>query len=156
MPRDPALATFARVVLVVVGILPWLVPLLRLVVPASVGDVLDLLFTPVCHRLPARSLAYAGAIMPLCSRCAGIFAGFVTGGLLPYPRWSMKHVKIASIVAAAIMVADVVTQDLKLHPVWHPGRVATGVLLGHVMALGLLSAIRDRLGERREVGAGAR
>jgi hypothetical protein len=47
------------------------------------------------------------------------------------------------------MVADVVTQDLGVHPVWHPARLATGVLWGHVFALGILAIAREHLGRPR-------
>ena len=29
----------------------------------------------VCHQLPARSFQYWGAVLPVCARCTGIYAG---------------------------------------------------------------------------------
>ena len=117
--------------------------------PREAGDFLYLLFTPVCHLKPERTLALAGVLMPLCSRCAGIFAGFVTAGLLPEPRFRVLACLGYGFLASVLMVVDVVTQDLGMHPVWHPMRLATGVVWGHVCALGILAIARDHLGKPR-------
>src|SRR5690606_9637787 len=82
-PREKAsharLILALRVALVVVGLAPFVAPLVRRASPA-LGDLFYVLFTPVCHRNPARTLSIASELMPICSRCAGIFAGFVTAG----------------------------------------------------------------------------
>lgn len=40
------------------------------------------------------------------------------------------------------MVADVLLQDLGVHPVWHATRLLTGVIWGHVCGLGVLAVVR--------------
>jgi hypothetical protein len=52
------------------------------------------------------------------------------------------------IITAAIMVAEVITQDLGLHPVFHPTRIATGVLLGYAMAAAFTTSVLLRPGAR--------
>ncbi len=131
--------------LCVVGLAPFLVPFAHRVTSPETGDLLYALFAPVCHLNPARTLPLAGVLMPLCSRCAGIFAGLVTAGVFPRPRWSVRACLGYGFVASVIMLGDVVTQDLGLHPVWHPARLATGVLWGHVFALGILAIAREHL-----------
>ena len=42
-----------------------------------------LAFHPVCHQDPARSLVIAGALLPVCARCTGIYLGFLAG-------WSLR------------------------------------------------------------------
>ena len=49
-------------------------------------------------------------------------------------------------IAGAIMLADVVTQDLGIHPPWHATRLLTGALLGWVASSALVTAIMN---ERR-------
>src|SRR5687768_8531314 len=91
--REPPyriLPVIARVVLIVVGFLPWIVPFARGYLPLEVGEALDRLFWPVCHRFPDRTIELAGWLMPLCSRCAGIFAGIAVGAVIAWPRLSLR------------------------------------------------------------------
>ena len=132
-----------RVVGVILAIAPGLVTLVKPILPASVGDVLYLLFSPVCHNRPSRTMEWFGTLMPLCSRCYGVFLGFGTVGLLPKPKLSIGASLVVGFVASVIMVADVITQDLGLHPVWHGTRIATGVFWGHVCGLGVLAVVRS-------------
>jgi uncharacterized membrane protein len=139
---------WARLSFVLVGSMPWWLPLARRYLPAEpVWLLLDWLFIPICHRIPARTLSIAGVAMPLCSRCAGIFAGLAVGALCPWPRLRLRSARIAISVAGLVMLIDVLAQELAWHPLWHSTRIATGVLLGHVMACTLFAAIRR---ERRQ------
>jgi len=65
--------------------------------------------------------------------------GFGTAGLFPLPRWGVRACLGYGFVASVIMVADVITQDLGLHPLWHSMRLLTGILWGHVCGLGVLA-----------------
>lgn len=131
--------------LCLVGVAPFLAPFARRVTSPETGELLYLLFKPVCHTRPERTLALAGVLMPLCSRCAGIFAGFVTAGMFSRPRFGVRACLGYGYVASVIMLVDVVTQDLGLRPLFHPARLATGVLWGHVFGLGILALAREHL-----------
>ncbi|TKC99272.1 DUF2085 domain-containing protein [Polyangium fumosum] len=144
-----------RGLLCFVGVAPFLAPFARRVTSPETGELLYLLFAPVCHLKPERTLALAGVLMPLCSRCAGIFAGFVTAGLFPRPRWSVRACLGYGFIASVIMLADVITQDLRLRPLFHPARLATGVLWGHVFALGILALAREHLARPARVTSSA-
>ncbi len=129
---------------IVVGVVPWILPIARAILPLGrAGELLDLLFFPVCHRIPARTLYFAGVPMPLCSRCAGIFAGLALGALIMRPRLQLARWRIVVAVTSALMLLDVVTQDLGVHPVWHVTRVATGLLFGYAIAAACLLAMRS-------------
>ena len=144
-PGYPYLTAIARVVLVVVGVSPWLLPIAKRALSLGVaGVVIDRLFWPVCHRLPERTLTIAGELMPICSRCAGIFAGMALGALIARPRLRMSTWRLVLVGAAAVMVLDVITQDVGLHPVFHPGRVVTGVALGYAMVGAFVTAMMMR------------
>jgi uncharacterized membrane protein len=43
---------------------------------------LDFLFDVYCHRMPERSLRFAGEPLPVCSRCTGVIVGYLIGGVL--------------------------------------------------------------------------
>jgi len=134
---------WARVSFVLVGSLPWWLPLARRYLPAApVWLLLDWLFLPVCHRLPSRTLCLAGVAMPLCSRCAGIFAGLALGAIAQWPRLGLRAARWILAGAGLLMALDVAAQELGWHPLWHWTRIATGVLLGHLLACTLFAAIR--------------
>ena len=123
--------------------MPWLLPFARAKLPLGpIGVLLDTMFFFLCHRRPERTLVFAGVPMPLCSRCAGIALGLALGAVFAWPSPSARQTRIAAGVAALLMIADVVTQDLGVHPVWHATRIATGGLFGYVLAVGLFATIR--------------
>jgi uncharacterized membrane protein len=132
-----------RLILFLGGSLPWLLPLgrryLRL---GTAGLALDLLFLPMCHRLPERTLTLAGMPMPLCSRCAGIFAGVALGALIMRPRLSLSSWRWMIGATGALMALEVVTQDAGLHPIWHSTRVLSGLLFGYALAVTCVVALR--------------
>lgn len=139
--RARVLAWF-RGLLVFLGLLPWLLPVARARLPLGVfGQGVDLAFFTMCHRRPARTLFFEGVAMPLCSRCAGIFLGVAIAAVIGRPLLSLRAWRWAFAGACALMIADVVTQDLGLHPVWHPTRIATGILVGYGMVIGFLAAL---------------
>ncbi len=137
---------WARMSFALVGTIPWWLPLLQAALPLGLfGDALEVPFVLICHRLPDRTIELAGVAMPLCSRCAGIFTGLAVGAALCWPRPNMRQTRFALLAAGLLMLADVLTQDLGVHPMWHSTRLATGTLLGWVASAALMTAIiRER------------
>ncbi|MBW2455174.1 MAG: DUF2085 domain-containing protein [Deltaproteobacteria bacterium] len=137
---------FARLSFFLVGTLPWWLPFAEAYLPLGpVWLLVDLPFAAICHRLPDRTIELSGVAMPLCSRCAGIFAGLALGVLTCWPRLALRQARFALLGAGLLLVADIVTQDLGWHPMWHSTRLLTGALLGYVAAIALMSAIiRER------------
>jgi uncharacterized membrane protein len=145
--EPPSLLSAVRCTLVLLGALPWCLPLARSRAPlGALGAALDRVFAPMCHRLPERSLALDGVFMPLCSRCAGIFAGLAAGAAIARPHLAMTAWRPILIALAALMTIDVATQDLGLHPVWHTTRLATGLAFGYAAAAAFLTQIARRPG----------
>ncbi|WP_433930241.1 DUF2085 domain-containing protein [Sorangium cellulosum] len=143
----PSLLRAARGALVLLGALPWCIPLARSRLPlGELGAALDRLFVPMCHRVPERSLAIEGVLMPLCSRCAGIFAGVAAGAAIARPRLAMTAWRPILVAISAMMVVDVATQDLGLRPVWHATRLATGLAFGYAVAAAFLTQLARRPG----------
>ena len=132
----------ARASMFIVGALPWLVALLAVVLPAPATELLGSPFALVCHRRPERSLELLGHLMPVCSRCAGLFGGGALGATLAWPRLELRPARRALALAALLLILDVVTQDIGLHPVWHASRIATGGLFGYLAASTLVALIR--------------
>lgn len=148
------LTTAGRVTLFVGGMIPWLLPFGRGYLHlGAVGDAIDLAFTPLCHRLTERTLTLAGVQMPLCSRCAGIFAGVALGALVARPRIPLARWRAIIAATGALLLLDVVTQDLGLHPIWHLTRVLSGALFGYAIAVAGITALRgEQQAENRHRG----
>jgi uncharacterized membrane protein len=104
-----------------------LTTLTRVTGPTALHQALDLPFHLVCHRLPERVLAIAGVPLPFCSRCTGLWLGFSVSAALAWPRVPMRALRVVLPIALALMAIEVLTQDLGLHPVFHPTRLLTGL-----------------------------
>jgi uncharacterized membrane protein len=89
----------------------------------------DLPFRLICHRIPERVISIAGTPMPICSRCAGIWLGASLSAAIAWPVLPLKTLRVVLPVALGLMGIEVLTQDLGLHPVFHPTRLLSGLLV---------------------------
>ena len=89
----------------------------------------DLPFRLLCHRLPERVISIAGTPMPLCSRCAGLWLGASISAAFAWPVLPLRTLRIVLPAALALLAIEVLTQDLGLHPVFHPTRLLSGLLV---------------------------
>lgn len=89
----------------------------------------DLPFRVLCHRIPERVLSIAGTPLPLCSRCLGIWVGASLSAAVAWPVLPLRALRVVLPVAMALMGIEVLTQDLGLHPVFHPTRLLSGLLI---------------------------
>lgn len=110
---------------------PFLPPLLLLIGKPSQAAFFDALWVGSCHRLPERSLAMGGELMPICSRCLGLFGGLGLGLLIARPYAGLRMLRITVSVAATLLFVELTTQDLGWHPVFHPTRLLTGFLCAY-------------------------
>jgi uncharacterized membrane protein len=127
-----------RLTLAFVGGLPWLSTLRGL--PVSLKRAIELSFAASCHHIPERTLVMHAEPMCVCSRCAGIYAGIALAGLGSWSRGTTRSLRILFAVGVALMIADVVTQDLGMHAPWHAARLATGGLVGGAAAAWMLAS----------------
>ncbi len=128
-------------VVAAVGALPWVLFGLGME-----HDVWWEVYRPLCHQRSERSLSSGAVTMVVCSRCAGLYAGMVLGSLLASADLSSRLLRYATLGSAAGMICEVVTQELGLHGVYHPTRLASGLLLstsGVAWTLGLLRREAD-------------
>ena len=147
---DRASASWIRVLLFGGAALAWVGPWL----PAHVRRAIDLAFAPICHQRPERTLVFAGHAMSVCSRCAGVYAGIALGALLAWPRLSSGRHRSVLGGAVLLLLLDIVTQDLGMHPVWHAARLLTGGACGYA-ASAWLAAETGRLTSTSSVGSAA-
>ncbi|HEX7602973.1 MAG TPA: DUF2085 domain-containing protein [Polyangiaceae bacterium] len=82
-----------------------------------------------CHRLPERTMTFLGEKMPMCSRCAGLDLGAGLGLVLGRPYRGPMFLWVWLALASVLLLVEVYTQGTGLHGIWHPSRLATGMLL---------------------------
>jgi uncharacterized membrane protein len=113
----------------------------------------DLPFRVLCHRLPERVLSIAGIPMPLCSRCAGLWLGLSLSAALAWPVLPLRTLRVALPAAMALMGIEVLTQDLGWHPVFHPTRLLSGLLISVPLGGAIGGMITRELGGRGSTSA---
>lgn len=105
-----------------------------------------LLFRLMCHGIPRRCLTIAGAPMPICARCVGIYigliAGLVTFTIVPWVR--ERWLRTAVFVAALPLAIDGITQALGLRESTNSLRLATGITAAFVFGMWALSGVEHR------------
>jgi uncharacterized membrane protein len=110
---------------------PFLPPLLMLSGHPNLAELADAPFTGMCHRMPERSLFIGSEVMPLCTRCLGLFEGLGLGLLIAWPFYGLRVLRITLSVAATFLFLELTTQDLGWHPVFHPTRLLSGFLASY-------------------------
>jgi uncharacterized membrane protein len=129
-----------RATLAFVGLLPWIRGLAHRELHASLAGAIDAAFFSLCHHAPERTLLLGGDAMCVCSRCAGLYAGVFLAAVWPW-RASPTTLRIVFPAGAALMMADILSQDLGLHAPWHPLRLATGAIVGFTATAWMLSEV---------------
>jgi uncharacterized membrane protein len=130
-----------RIALVSLIALPWLpaafLPLSGLDV---VGDLLDRWFAFHCHREPGRTFE----ALSVCWRCYGIYFGLGGGALFVQPKLRPIGYRVWVMVAALLLLLDVLTEVLAMRPAFSPLRFFSGSLLGWPVGVALVLSLESR------------
>jgi uncharacterized membrane protein len=120
--------------------------------PHSLLDKADHAAYAVCHRIAARSFAFAGRPLPLCARCSGTYLGAVAGLIVLAALGKRRAARLPAPAILAVFgvfllawAVDGFNSFLKLIPglpyLYEPSnllRLVTGTLEGLVIAALLL------------------
>jgi len=117
--------------------------------PTGLHAALDLPFNFLCHRIPERTLHVFGVPMPMCSRCAGLWIGMSLTAAAAWPSFSLRALRVIFPIALGLMAIEVVSQDLGWHPVFHPTRVLSGLLVSVPFGGSLGAMITAELGPKK-------
>jgi uncharacterized membrane protein len=126
------------------------------VLPVPIAGTLYAFCSLICHQLPARSFHVAGAQLPVCARCFGIYAGAAAALVAalplvrsrqpsPGPSAAMFSARDPRHLIVAGAVPTAVTVILESAGIWSTSnvvRAATGALLGAALAWTLAQAVR--------------
>lgn len=141
-----ALGRAVRAFLVVVGLAPFAVPFLaKLPVLGVLAAPFEAWFEFQCHREAGRSFELLGQVMPVCSRCFGIYFGLGLGAAALRPRLAAWPLRIWVGVAAVAMILDVVTENLGMRPPSGWLRFVTGTLLAYPVGTAVVLAARGEM-----------
>ena len=134
-------------------------------VAVSASGLVYVLGGMVCHQHPSRTFHPWGAPMPVCARCAGLYAGAtlgaVAGLLVAYlQRWrrlrntsgeSLGAWRIGLVLAAAPTAATFTLEKLFGMGITNGERAAAGVVLGAAVGWIVASSLRGREAATDEV-----
>ncbi len=154
----PALGRAVRVALVVVGLSPFFPPFFSHV-PGLGGRWRGCSrrgSTFQCHREAARSFSRARShVLPVCTRCFGIYAGLGLGAVVLDPRLGIWPLRIWVGIAALAMILDVATEHYGLRSESAALRLATGLFLAYPVGAALVWSARGEPGATDpDAGAG--
>ncbi len=109
------------------------------VLPVAVAGIVYALGSRICHQRPERSFHLFAVQLPVCARCAGIYAGAAIGSLLALSGSVRERLFPFSprmlLVAGAL--PTLITLTAEWSGAWRGGndaRAAAGVLLGVAVA----------------------
>jgi len=97
--------------------------------------LLERWFALHCARDSERTPLLGAVRLGVCARCAGIYWGLGLGALVRRPMVSGWPVRFWMVLAALLMLADVVAERVALHGSWPEARIATGMLLAYPCGL---------------------
>lgn len=148
------LAPAVRVLLVGVGLSPWL-PALASELPGftSLATLAEAWFDFQCHRDPSRALTLGSIELPVCARCFGIYAGLGFGALVLRPHLEARFLRLWLVVAVVFMLLDVATELLDMRPASSTLRVVSGGLLAWPIGVALIDNARRYAVRRRPDGS---
>ncbi|MFO0658695.1 MAG: DUF2085 domain-containing protein [Polyangiaceae bacterium] len=114
---------------VMLAALPFLPPVLRHFGAHELAETLASPWEYSCHQLPSRTMSLLGELMPLCSRCLGLVVGLGVGLAASAPYRGPRVLRLSLTAGCLFLFLELTTQDLGWHPVFHPTRLLSGLLV---------------------------
>lgn len=115
--------------------------------PGPAGAAVYAVGSFICHQIPERSFALAGAQLPVCARCLGLYAGGALGVasclLAKADAIGVGSRRSVRRLAATAALPTVVTVALEVGGVWSSSnltRALAGVPFGWVVGLVVVAA----------------
>lgn len=115
------------------------------------------LFSKICHQIPERSFFIFGKQLAVCSRCTGLYFGFLLGAIL-YPFiFKINRLRTPSpkylFIACVPIGIDIFIRFFHIAENTFVSRSITGLILGAVMTLfvvpGILSLNNENIEFKR-------
>ena len=106
-----------------------------------------LAFRLFCHGIPDRCISIWGVPMPICARCAAIYAGLAVSLIIFFvlPRMSELAARVMLMIAVTPLAVDGLTQLARLRQSTNALRMATGVTAGIAFGLWAITAVESHV-----------
>ena len=106
-----------------------------------------LAFRLFCHGIPDRCISIWGVPMPICARCAAIYAGLAVSLIIFFvlPRMSELAARVMLMIAVTPLAVDGLTQLARLRQSTNGLRMATGVTAGIAFGLWAITAVESHV-----------
>jgi len=99
--------------------------------------LIDIIGFSVCHQLSSRSLYIGGIVLPICSRCSGIYIGFTITAVVLFAMFRKKENDLPPLYILIILalfffstIADGIASNFGLYNTNNNIRFITGFLCG--------------------------
>jgi uncharacterized membrane protein len=99
----------------------------------------------ICHQRADRSFHPWGMKLPVCGRCAGLYAGALLGLLAVVCCARVRATRVLLVAAAIPTGATLVLEVLGVFDPGNPGRAAAAVPLGAAVCWFVAGAIRGKV-----------
>jgi uncharacterized membrane protein len=146
-----AVSAFAWVALLVTA------PRLPTILAAAIYGIGSL----ICHQRPERSFHLAGAQLPVCARCLGIYVGAALG--LVVASWRVSNQRrtrrVPAVALLVVALPSIVTLLAEWSGLWNPGnipRAVAGMILGAGVAVVVVTLHYDECALRRPIASSPR
>jgi uncharacterized membrane protein len=106
-----------------------------------------LAFRLFCHGIPERCIHIWGVPMPICARCAAIYAGMAASLLVFFllPRMSELAARVLLVIAVMPLAVDGLTQLVRLRESTNALRSATGLAAGIAFGVWAITAVESHV-----------
>jgi uncharacterized membrane protein len=115
--------------------------------PRTIAGLAYIAGSRVCHQRPERTLTVAGAPMPVCARCTGLYAGAVAGLVLALVRGRGRGGRTALAIAALPTVLSLAIEWMG-GPSGPASRLMAALPLGFVVGTLVVAAAAEFPGGR--------
>jgi len=109
-------------------------PLLAKTEHSLISGFIYFCFSNICHQIPERSFFLFGKQLAVCSRCTGLYFGFLIGTILYPIVFKLNRVKIPSrkyLILASIPIGiDILIRTLHIAENSFISRLISGLILG--------------------------
>ena len=105
--------------------------------------LLSKIYSTVCHQESAKCISISGASILVCARCAGIYTGALTAGLLSLVLIVPSISRRIFLLSMIPLVIDVFFTFTGVYNYSQGMAFATGLIFGNVVYLFLLSELEN-------------
>jgi uncharacterized membrane protein len=120
--------------------------------PAPLSAAVYVVGSFICHQRPERSFFLSGLQLPVCARCAGIYAGVAAGALAATSLPPVRRPRLLVLIAIVPALVSLVVEWTGLSPLSNTIRAATGVLAGGLVAAVVLATLHyEQCAPRRPI-----